>query len=147
MRTKEIVPLKITADVVYALSAGAEELYGIAVQSDDEKKTTNLFSYAPALSKTTMLLKLNDEDTGAFTYVYDGHVFTDIGGEKLYSYDLSRKKSIVYERSASLPIKAVQNGKRIAVLNRDGSISWYDEGKTDVLADWYLTRDGTWYEF
>lgn len=147
MRTKEIVPLKITADVVYALSAGAEELYGIAVQSDDEKKTTNLFSYAPALSKTTMLLKLNDEDTGAFTYVYDGHVFTDIGGEKLYSYDLSRKKSIVYERSASLPIKAVQNGKRIAVLNRDGSISWYDTGKTEVLADWYLSKDGTWYEF
>ena len=147
MRTKEIVPLKIAADVVYALSTSDEELYGIALQSDDEQKTTNLFSYTPALSKTTMLLKLNDEDTGAFTYFYSGHVFTDIGSEKLYSYDLSRKKSVAYGRSASLPVKAVQNGERIAVLNRDGSISWYDTGKTEVLADWYLSKDGTWYEF
>ncbi|MGI5106535.1 WD40 repeat domain-containing protein [Treponema socranskii] len=147
MRTKEIVPLKIAADVVYALSTSDEELYGIALQSDDEKKTTNLFSYTPALSKTTMLLKLNDEDTGAFTYFYDGNILTDIGSEKVYSYDLSRKKSISYGRSASLPVKAVQNGERIAVLNRDGSISWYDTGKADVLADWYLSKDGTWYEF
>ena len=72
---------------------------------------------------------------------------TDIGSEKVYSYDLSRKKSRYYGRSASLPVKAVQNGECIAVLNRDGSISWYDTEKTEVLADWYLTKDGTWYEF
>ncbi|MBM7022871.1 WD40 repeat domain-containing protein [Treponema sp. Marseille-Q4523] len=147
MRTKEIVPLKIAADIVYALSASDGELYGIAVQSGEDEKTTNLFSYTPASSKTTMLLKLNDEDTRAFTYFYDGHILTDIGSEKVYSYDLSRKKSRYYGRSASLPVKAVQNGERIAVLNRDGSISWYDTGKTEVLADWYLTKDGTWYEF
>ena len=147
MRTKEIVPLKIAADIVYALSASDGELYGIAVQSGEDEKTTNLFSYAPSASKATMLLKLNDEDTGAFTYFYDGNILTDIGSEKVYSYDLSRKKSKYYGRSASLPVKAVQNGERIAVLNRDGSISWYDTGKTEVLADWYLTKDGTWYEF
>ena len=147
MRTKEIVPLKIAADIVYALSAFDGELYGIAVQSGEDEKTTNLFSYTPASSKTTMLLKLNDEDTRAFTYFYDGNILTDIGSEKVYSYDLSRKKSRYYGRSASLPVKAVQNGEHIAVLNRDGSISWYDTGKTEVLADWYLTKDGTWYEF
>ena len=147
MRTKEIVPLKIAADIVYALSAFDGELYGIAVQSGEDEKTTNLFSYTPASSKTTMLLKLNDEDTRAFTYFYDGNILTDIGSEKVYSYDLSRKKSRYYGRSTSLPVKAVQNGERIAVLNRDGSISWYDTGKTEVLADWYLTKDGTWYEF
>ncbi|MBC6719284.1 WD40 repeat domain-containing protein [Treponema sp. Marseille-Q4130] len=147
MRTKEIVPLNIASDVVYALSASDDELYGIAVQSSENEKTTNLFSYTPASSKTTMLLKLNDEDTRAFTYFYDGNILTDIGSEKVYSYDLSRKKSRYYGRSASLPVKAVQNGERIAVLNRDGSISWYDTRKTEVLADWYLTKDGTWYEF
>ena len=146
MRTKEIVPLKIAADIVYALSAFDGELYGIAVQSGEDEKTTNLFSYTPASSKTTMLLKLNDEDTRAFTYFYNGNILTDIGSEKVYSYDLSRKKSRYYGRSASLPVKAVQNGERIAVLNRDGSISWYDTEKTEVLADWYLTKDGTWYE-
>ena len=147
MRTKEIVPLKIESDIVYALSASDDELYGIAVQSGGDEKTTNLFSYTPSASKTTMLLKLNDEDTGAFTYFYDGHILTDIGSEKVYSYDLSRKKSRYYGRSASLPVKAVQNGERIAVLNRDGSISWYNTGKAEVLADWYLAKDGTWYEF
>ena len=147
MRTKEIVPLKIESDIVYALSASDDELYGIAVQSGGDEKTTNLFSYTPSASKTTMLLKLNDEDTGAFTYFYDGQVLTNIGSEKVYSYDLLRKKSIAYDRSASLPVKAVQNGERIAVLNRDGSISWYDTGKEEVLADWYLSKDGTWYEF
>ena len=147
MRTKEIVPLKIASDIVYALSASDGELYGIAVQSGENEKTTSLFSYALSFSKTAMLLKLNDEDTGAFTYFYDERVLTNIGSEKVYAYNLARRKSVAYGRSASLPAKAVQNGERIAVLNRDGSISWYDMGKAEVLADWYLTKDGTWYEF
>ena len=93
------------------------------------------------------LLKLNDEDTGAFTYFYGGDILTDIGSERVYSYDLARKKSKYYARSASLPAKAVQNGEHIAVLNRDGSVSWYDKDTAEVLADWYLAKDGTWYEF
>ena len=147
MRTKEIVPLNITADIVYALSASDDELYGIAVLSAGDEKATNLFSYSPSSSKTMTLLKLNDEDTGAFTYFYGGDILTDIGSERVYSYDLARKKSKYYARSASLPAKAVQNGEHIAVLNRDGSVSWYDKDTAEVLADWYLAKDGTWYEF
>ena len=36
---------------------------------------------------------------------------------------------------------------RAVVLNRDGSISWYDGTSSQVIADWYLTKEGQWFEF
>ena len=53
----------------------------------------------------------------------------------------------MFNRSASIPIKVSQNAARVVTLNRDGSISWYNKDLSQVLEDWYLTRDGQWYAF
>ena len=54
---------------------------------------------------------------------------------------------MMLNRSASMPIKIEKNSKRLVVLNRDGSISWYNDNLSQVIADWYITKDGQWYEF
>ncbi|MBP3710638.1 MAG: hypothetical protein J6I73_09630 [Treponema sp.] len=146
VNTKEVVPLKVNGNVIYSLSSADEMIYGITVQSE-EMKTTNLFSFMPRTLRSATLLKLNDEDTNAFTYFHDGIVYTDIGGDKVFGYTVSTRKNITYNRSTSLPLKVAQNGERVVILNKDGSVSWYNVGKAPVLADWYLTRDGAWFEF
>ena len=74
-------------------------------------------------------------------------MFTNIGKNKIYCYNINTKKIFSYNRSASIPQKAAKNGKRVAILNYNGSISWADDSSNNILADWYLTTDDQWYEF
>jgi len=46
-----------------------------------------------------------------------------------------------------MPIKIAKNQSKVVVLNRDGGVSWYNPNLNSVLADWYLTTDGSWFEF
>ena len=57
------------------------------------------------------------------------------------------KRNFEYKRSASLPVKIAKNRTRLVVLNKDGSVSWYNPDMNAVIADWYLTINGEWFEF
>ena len=74
-------------------------------------------------------------------------IYTNIGKSQIRSYDTKLRKEVQLNRSASLPLKLARSGNRIAVLNRDGSISWYNAGNGTVLADWYMTTEKQWFEF
>ena len=93
------------------------------------------------------ILKFANEDAEAFTFVDDGKLFTNIGKNKIYCYNINTKKIFSYNRSASIPQKSVKKGNRVAILNYNGSISWCDDSSKEILADWYLTNDEQWYEF
>jgi hypothetical protein len=147
LTTKETVPVRADGNVIYALCSTDQTMYGIAVKSDENSKKTILFSYNPDRMQTTTLLSLADEDTDAFTYLLGNEIYTNIGRDKVFSYNLSTRKTTTYNRSASLPLKVAQNASRLVVLNKDGSVSWYNPDIQQVLADWYLTKDGNWYEF
>ncbi|MCK9171498.1 MAG: hypothetical protein M0P01_13890 [Treponema sp.] len=147
LTTKETVPLDIDGNVIYSLSCTDTVMYGIVVKTDKNSKKTVLFSYNPERHQISTLLSLADEDTDAFTCLHNNEIYTDIGNDKFFSYNLSNRKTTTYNRSASLPVKVCQNTSRLVVLNKDGSVSWYNAGIQQVLADWYLTLDGNWYEF
>ena len=74
-------------------------------------------------------------------------LYTNFGKDRIRSCHLSTNKTFMFNRSASIPIKVSQNAARVVTLNRDGSISWYNKDLSQVLEDWYLTRDGQWYAF
>ena len=147
LTTKETAPVDIDGNVIYSLSSTDTVMYGIAVKTYRDTKKTVLFEYNPVRQQITTLLSLADEDTDAFTYFHNNEIYTDIGKDKFFSYNLLNRKTTTYNRSASLPVKVFQNTSRLVVLNRDGSVSWYNSGIQQVLADWYLTLDGNWYEF
>lgn len=145
--TKETVPMNLTGNVSFALSANGNDIYGINIISEGQARKTTVFKFNTVSKQTVSILKFNDEDPDAFTYLKYPFLYTNIGKDTIRSCNLSLSKNFAFRRSASLPIKVCQNATRVVILNKDGSISWYNSDRPPVLADWYLTKDGQWFEF
>ena len=151
IETGETLPIKFNGTIAYSLcyddSKEESPFYGITISSENSKTYTKVFSYQPKTDRTLSLLKIQDEDSDAVTLLEDTTLFTNIGKIAIRSYNLTKKKSIQLKRSASLPLKADSTNNMTAVLNRDGSITWYASESNTPLADWYLTLDGDWISF
>ncbi len=153
IHTKETVPLKMPGNVAFSLSydydSSRKNVYGVIIrpETQGEGNVTEVFSYNPATKVLNTLLRLADEDTTAFTTLHYPYVYTNLGKNQVYACNVETKKNMLYRRSASMPIKMVRSGNRIAILNRNGSISWYTSTSQAITADWYLTVDGDWFEF
>lgn len=147
LTTRETVPMNLSGNVAFALSVQDNNIYGISIQSQDNTKRTIVFKFNIVSKLTTSILRLNDEDSEAFTYLKYPYLYTNIGKDTIRSCNLTANSNFQFKRSASLPIKVCQNATRVVILNKDGSISWYNFNQAQVLADWYLTRDGNWFEF
>lgn len=145
--TMETVPLNIKGNVIYALSTDGQKIYGINVISDETGQNTYVFCYNVATKQMSNLLKFAEEDPEAFTYLNGNNLYTNIGKNKVYCYNISSKKRFAYNRSASIPESICQNKNRVVILNSNGSISWCNSSDSKILADWYLTKDEQWYEF
>ena len=153
VNTQETVPLSMKGNVAYSLSfdpnQNSSEFYGITIYTNAQTKklTTSIFAYKPQTKAYRYLSSITDEDSEAFASLYGNVLFTNIGKSQVRSYNLSTRRDLLYRRSASMPIKTVKTQSKMVVLNRDGSISWYNPSLNTVLADWYLTTDGSWFKF
>ncbi len=145
--TMETVPISMKGNVAYALSTDGKTIYGLYIISDDTGRNTYVFSYNVYTKQMTNILKFAEEDAEAFTYLNGNNLFTNIGRNKIYCYNISSKKRFSYNRSASIPQSICLNSKRAVILNTNGSISWCGVTDSKLLADWYLTNDDQWYEF
>ncbi len=147
METGETVPTGLGGNVSFALEVYKNDIYGIGVQSDDTSRSTVVFRYNPSARTTQGILRLKDEDPDAFSYINYPLLYTNIGKDQVMAQSLNQGKSFTLKRTASLPLKVCQNSSKVVVLNRDGCISWYQPNTSQVLADWYLTTDGQWFEY
>ena len=145
--TLETVPLGVKGNVSYALSIKENMIYGINLVSDETGKTTYVFSFNIDSKVLTNILKFSNEDSDVFTYLKGGNLFTNIGKNKVYCYNISSKKRFAYNRSSSIPVDICQNGNQVVILNSNGSISWCSPTSQTLKADWYLTNDEQWFEF
>ena len=147
MTTKETVPLSLKGKVAYALTTDGDIIYGMNLISQESGSITYVFSYDTKTKIFKNILKFSNEDSDAFTYLYKDNLYTNIGKNKVYCYNLISKKRFSYNRSASIPKSLYQNKNRVVILNNDGSISWCGPNSSSIIADWYLTNDEQWYEF
>ena len=145
--TMETVPISIKGNVTYAFSTDGKTIYGLNIISDETGRNTYVFSFNVYTKQMTNILKFAEEDSEAFTYLSGNTLFTNIGRNKVYCYNLSTKKRFAYNRSASIPKTLCLNSRRAVILNSNGSISWCNTTDSKLLADWYLTKDDQWYEF
>ena len=149
--TKETVLLPIDGSVAFSLSLdqenGSNVIYGIQASSQGTNSQTTIFSFYPERKTSSAIMKVAGEDVNAFLTMYGSTIYTNIGKSQIRSYDTKLRKEIQLNRSAALPLKLARSGNRIAVLNRDGSVSWYNAGNGTVLADWYMTTEKQWFEF
>ena len=151
INTKETVPMRFTGNVAFSLSYDYDGenkmLYGINIKNSNNSFTTELFSYNPLTKIYTAILRLNDQDSDAFTYLNSPVIYTNLGKNQIYACNSASKKNFVYKRSASLPVKTKCVGNTVAILNHNGSISWYNTNSQISLGDWYLQVSGEWFEF
>ena len=139
-------------NVAYALSfdpsVAKPEIYGIIIGTDSQNRPlTSVFSYNPETKYSKHLLEEHSEDPNAICYLSYPVLYTNMGKSRIRSYNLMAKRNFEYKRSASLPVKIAKNRTRLVVLNKDGSVSWYNPDMNAVIADWYLTINGEWFEF
>jgi hypothetical protein len=150
-QTKETVPLPLSGTIAYSLcydnTSSDSDIYGMSVSEDSGNGKTTLFSFTPKTNQSVSVLELQEEDSNAMINLYYPCIYTTLGKNQLQSFNLQTKSDFLYKRSASMPLKTARNEKRLVVLNRDGSISWYNPESANILADWYLTLDGHWFEF
>lgn len=146
-QTLETVPVRVSGNVTYGLSCDGTTIYGLNVISDDSGRNTYVFSFNTKTNQMKNILKFADEDSDAFTYLNGQNLFTNIGKNKVYCYNLSTKKRFAYDRSSSIPSSLCQSGNRVVILNDNGSISWCTTGSSKILSDWYFTKGEQWYAF
>ena len=149
IKTLETVPCKISGNIAFNLeqSDDGKSVYGIIFHDDPNDKNTYVFSYGIEKGQYKEILKFAEEDTDAFTYFADSTLFTNIGKNSIYSYNVKKNKKMMYKRSAAIPVKACQNNDYVVILNSNGSLSWAKANSDAIIADWYLTQDEQWFEF
>lgn len=147
--TKEVVPIDMKGNVAYSLNceAGSRGIYGIRAAEYSGNSKTELFTFNPETKNSSIIFSINDEDPNAFIKLYQNFIYTNIGKDQIMSYNSQTRRQLHFKRSASLPLKIERNSDRLVILNRDGSISWYNPALASVIVDWYMTTEGQWYEF
>lgn len=149
VQTQETVALPITAEVAFSLSQNSSSsnvFYGVAVYAGSTKRT-DIFTYYPSSNQYIALLQWGDEDTQAFTQFNEGMLYTNIGKTQIRALNVSTKRETLFTRFASLPVKIAVDNTLLVVLNKDGSISWYNSKTNTRYANWYVTVNGEWIEY
>lgn len=151
IKTMETVPLSIDGSVVFSLSydfdnaeTNAAMLYGIVISAQEEDAITRTFSFNPLTKTISYILTYPDEDTTAFTSLSTPVLFTNIGKTVVYACNLKSKRNMQYKRSSAMAVKVCPLSDKLAVLNSDGSVTWYNLNTQAVLADRVLLRSGNW---
>lgn len=148
VNTQETVMIPIYSEVAFSLShsSNSNVFYGVCVYSGDTSRT-DIFAYYPNNEHYTPIFQWGDEDTEAFTTFKNGFLYTNIGKTQVRAVNVSTRKNTVLPRFASLPKKLEANSTLMVVLNKDGSISWYNAKTNSLYANWYVTVDGSWIEY
>lgn len=151
--TFETVSVQAKGSIAYSLSSDTESkeksFFGISVQqtAGSETTKTTVFSYKPVSKTFSPVLQFSDEDPEAFTALYQNFLYTNIGKSQVRSFNTQTKKTLLFKRSASMPLKVARSPEMLLILNRDGSFSWYKPTFAAVVSDWYLSDDGEWQVF
>lgn len=140
IKTKETVPLSIKADMIFSVSKNSEtnnSFYGVSLYEKEQK--TEIFTYYPHTKQYSPIFKFADEDTTAFTYYKNNILFTNLGKTRIHAYNLKTRRDTLLKRVSSLPVKICANAEYFVVLNKDGSVSWFDKKTNTLLKNWYMT--------
>ena len=147
-QTLETVSLPVTGEVSFGLSngtSGGNVFYGVLYSS--EEKQTQIYAFYPSTKQCSPIMTWNEEDTQAFTWFNNGILYTNIGKDQIYGINIRTRKGFVYTRFAALPVKTTGNNNLLLVLNKDGSVSWYNAKSNNLYSSWYITLSGEWVSF
>ncbi|MBQ2481790.1 MAG: hypothetical protein II516_11165, partial [Treponema sp.] len=129
-------------------SSPSNHIFGIVLHDENNAKSSDVFDYDPVAKTAKTLFSTCDNDFNVFVASKGSEVFTNLGKNFISSYNNENNEVLVYRRGTSIPskIELLSSGK-IAVVNEDGSISWYEKANRSPVSQWYLmtgtTEDGS----
>ncbi len=142
LKTQETVAIKIEGDITYSLDADDDFIFGVALKTSGGSYTTSAFCMGSKALTVKELVNSAKEETNSFIKAKFPLAFTNVGGKEISIINVRNLKKYSLKRSASLPVAMTECGGRIALLNEDSSISWYNEEQPLPLADWYINSNG-----
>lgn len=151
--TGETVPLPITGDLLYGLSRSIDDndaFFGFLVKGG-QNKATELVSIRVdpvQILKTTatVIASYADEDLNASLMPINKGIITNLGKSSLVEIPASGGVQFRYDRGYSLPEKCSMTDQYVVSLNRDGSLSWYDKNRQEVVSTAAISSEGYWIE-
>lgn len=147
LKTGETVPVKIEGDIAYSVDESGGYIFGVRLTRAGDGYSTGVFALGTKALTVKELLNSAKEKSDAFIMADFPRVLTNAGGKEIDVINVKNSHKYSLKAGASLPLSVHECGGRLAVLNEDSSITWYNTEQPIALADWYLNSSGEIIEF
>ena len=150
IQSKETLALKTPGFIAFDLfldSGKSGNLYGITLESIGSSTVTHVFSFNPTEKKSAILMQHNQEDSESYLLVDYPTVYSNLGNNQIYAYNVDTGRTKIYKRTSSAPVKMVIIGDEFACLNSDGGLSFYNTDSQAPVSQYYLTASNELKEF
>ncbi|MBP5442002.1 MAG: hypothetical protein J6Y60_02060 [Treponema sp.] len=150
IQSKETLALKTPGFIAHDLyldSGKSNRLFGITLESIGSSTVTHVFSFNPADRKSSILFQFNQEDFDSSIQVEYPIVYSNIGNNQIYAYDMETNRVKIYGRTASAPVKTATIKDKLVSLNADGGLTWYKTSSETPVSQCYLSGSGELIEF
>ncbi len=154
IKTGETVPIQYSGDLCFSLTMADEQrgyLYAFSVNSESsgETKTELIFIKLNSgnFSRTQIetVAVYQDEDlTAELLPISSDRILLNLGKSSISEIKRRTGTKTNFERGYSLPLKIATANKRIATLNHDGSLSWYNITSKNIIGTTVLSDSGEW---
>ncbi len=157
IKSNEKVPVNsvtgnLGSSLSYDLENKTSEIFGIVTKADtvnNEEAQTTFFAYDPKSKKSRSFCTVNTEEYDSFTFISWPYAYTNLGKTSLRAYNLENTEvqEKFLERGSGCPEKLSKSSDKLILVNKDGSVSWYDLSSNKIISNWYVTQEDELFTF
>ena len=147
LKTRETVPAKMEGDIAVSLDESQGYLFGSRLLSTGEGYSTSVFCMGVKSLALKELAASPKEESDAFVRADFPLVFTKVGSKDISVINVKSLKKHSLKSGSSFAVDIAKVGGRLASLNEDSSITWYNVEQPLPLAEWYVDGKNQIVEF
>ena len=147
LKTRETVPVKMEGDIAVSLEESQGYLFGSRLLSAGDGYSTSAFCMGVKSLALKELAASPKEESDAFVRADFPLVFTKVGSKDISVINAKSLKKHSLKSGSSYAIDIAKVGGRLASLNEDSSITWYNVEQPLPLAEWYVDGKNQIVEF
>ena len=147
LKTRETVPTKMDGDIAVSLEENSGYLFGSRLISAGDGYTTSVFCMGVKALALKELAASAKEESDAFVRADFPLVFTKVGSKDISVINAKSLKKHSLKSGSSFALDLCKCGGRLASLNEDSSITWYNVEQPIPLAQWYVDSKNQIVEF
>ena len=147
LKTRETVPVKMDGDIAVHVEESGGFIFGSRLTSSGSGYTTSAFCLGTKAFSLKELASSANEESDAFVRAAFPLVFTNIGSKSVSVINVKNLKKYTLKSGSSLAVDIIKCQGRLATLNEDSSITWYNVEQPIPLADWYIDSKNQIVEF